>query len=283
MLDAIKTGLKTGLRSIRIALIVYAIQLMMAMVLGLQVYKILEASIGGSLEVNKLLHGFDYTVFRDFLNVHGASITPILGQLRWVLIVYGIVSVFVNAGVLCTVVKKEPSWQSFWLGGATFFLPFLKMALFFLAILGVWTLLLWVPVLAFLPVSIEVLPSEKNLLLIVFGVVVLYAIGLMFLFNWSVISRMDHIKEPGKVWPSIKRGGVFTLRKFGAAAGIFLSISILKWLAVGIYLLLEGASGMVTATLVFVFFAVQQLLVLAKIILRIAKYGGLNSYYTSRS
>ena len=82
MRSAFLQGFNTGIRQWRIASIVYFLQLYLALTLGMQVYDVLEASIGHSLEINKLLQQYDHTVITDFLKVHGASITPLIGQLR---------------------------------------------------------------------------------------------------------------------------------------------------------------------------------------------------------
>ena len=97
----------------------------------MQVYHVLEASIGNSLEINKLVETYDDTVVTDFLNEHGASLSPLLGQLRWVLLIYVLFSVFINAGLLYAVVKNKKGWKTFWEGGAAYFFRFFKVAVFF--------------------------------------------------------------------------------------------------------------------------------------------------------
>ena len=125
MNDIIFRGIATGFRQWRIVAIVYALQLCLALTLGMQAYEVLEASIGHSLELHKLLQGYDHTVLTDFLNVHGASITPLLGQLRWLALVWLLFSVFTDGGLLyCTASPQQASWRSFWQGGAAYFFAF---------------------------------------------------------------------------------------------------------------------------------------------------------------
>jgi len=88
-----RKSFSTGLRQWRITAIVYLFQLCLAFTLGMQVFDVLKASIGHSLELNKLLVHYDHTVFTDFLKIHGVSITPLIGQLRWLLLTWLIFSV----------------------------------------------------------------------------------------------------------------------------------------------------------------------------------------------
>ena len=96
MRHAYLQGIKTGLLQWRITASVYLIQLGLSLTLGIQIYEVLQASIGHSLEINKLMHGYDHTVLTDFLKVHGASITPLLGQIRWLLLLWLLFSVFIT-------------------------------------------------------------------------------------------------------------------------------------------------------------------------------------------
>ncbi len=119
---------RTGMRQWRIAALVYFFQVCLALTLGMQVHGVLEASIGHSLELDKLLKGYDHTVVTDFLKVHGASITPLIGQLRWLLLIWLIFAVFIDAGLLaCSAAPLEASARNFWKGGVAWFFPFLKI------------------------------------------------------------------------------------------------------------------------------------------------------------
>ena len=103
MRNVFQYSFSVGLRQWRIALIVYIFQFCLVLTRGMQVFQVLEASIGHSLEINKLIKNYDHTVLTDFLKVHGASITPLIGQLRWLLLIWLFFSVFINAGLLAAV------------------------------------------------------------------------------------------------------------------------------------------------------------------------------------
>lgn len=274
MINAFKYGLQMGVKQWRTALIAYFLQLLIVVPLGFQVYQVLEASIGNSLGLNKLMSGFNDTVVTDFFNVHGASLSPLLGQLRWVLLIYLIVSVFINAGLLNAVVKEKKGWFVFWEGGAGYFFRFLKVALFFLLIAGIWTGVIWVPFMGFFQTSPEVFSSEKISVLMLFAVLFIYFIVLVFLFNWSVIARIKIMTAELKIGQALKEGFVFSVRNYFSIMGLFLLFLFIQLIFMAIYWNIESASGMISPVLVLVFFILQQLLIYSRWVFKIGIYGG---------
>ena len=267
---------KTGLQQWRIGLIVYLLQLCLALTVGMQIYAVLEASIGHSLEINKLLQQYDHTVLTDFLSVHGASITPLIGQLRWLLPLWLLFSVFINGGMLyCAALPGQDSWRAFWQGGAAYFFPFLKIALFFLSLALVWTVAVWLPVAANLQPALEKFPSEKYVIWGVVLVAALWLAGLAGLFVWSVLSRLQCLQKGTSFVSSLKSSGrIFWNKKIrmlgllGGFAGLQLLVSVGYWM-------LEASGGMTSLLWVAVFFAIQQVVIFIRILVRQMWYAGL--------
>ncbi len=280
MINTIKTAFFTGFRHWKIVLLVYLLQLMLAIPLAMQVWHVLEASIGNSLEINKLLPGYDHTVISDFLKVHGGSITPLIGQLRWVLAIWALASVFINGGVLFTLVKRTPNWLAFWTGGATYFFHFAKIALAFLLLLLLWTGVVLLPYLSNIQVNLESMASEKTVLGYFLLLVLGWFLGFIFLSNAAIIAKTAIIQQGLTTWQALKKGLGFTFRHFFQTTGIFLVFSALQLMAMGAYWWLEGGSGMVTPGLVVVFFLVQQGLVIIRIMGRVMGVSGVSSAYT---
>ncbi len=279
MLTALKYGLKIGVSQWRTATIAYVIQFIVTAVIGLQVYQVLEASIGGSLEINKLIAGYDDTVISDLFNVHGASLSPLLGQLRYVVLGYLIISVFVNAGLLGAVIEGRAGWNVFWKSGSEYFYPFLKMALWFLFLTIIWTAIIWIPFLNFFPKSAEVFRSEITSVFCLFALLGFYSFGLIFFLIWSISGRILIIAEKIKTWTAIKSGFRFALKNYFPSTGMILLFLLLQLMVFGIYLFLENKSGMVSSLLIVMFFILQQLLVLTRWVFRIGIYGGVFGIY----
>jgi len=274
---AFSHGFSVGLRQWRIVAIVYGIQLCLALTLGMQVHQVLESSIGSSLEISKLMRGYDHTVLTDFLKIHGASITPLIGQLRWMLLLWLVFSVFMDAGLLAcaalpNAARERVPAASFWQGGAAYFFPFLRIGLLFLLFAVVWTAVLWVPVGIYFEPSLQFFSSEKPAMWAVLVVLAIWLVGLAGLYVWSVLSRLRRL-----------RGGVVRVAHFfwknkRALLGLTACFVALQLLLTAAYWALEATSGMTSPLLILMFFLVQQAFVFFRMMVRMMSYAGLSAF-----
>lgn len=272
-------GFKMGMQQWRVTSIVYFFQLCLALTLGMQVHSVLESSIGHSLELNKLLHGYDHTVITDFLKVHGASITPLLGQLRWLLMTWFVFSVFINGGLLyCSATDStttNPAMR-FWTGGASYFFPFLKISLVFLVLALVWTVLIWVPVALFFEPSLQYFSSEKYIVWISLGMMVLYLFGLLVVFIWSVNSRLVALKSKASLLQYIKNGWLKFWPQKGAFTKLMLTFILLQGALLIGYCLLKCFAESRTGLGILVLFVIQQAFIFFRIQIRQMMYAGIS-------
>ncbi|MCB9315564.1 MAG: hypothetical protein H6569_05465 [Lewinellaceae bacterium] len=277
MRHAYLQGIKTGLLQWRITASVYLIQLGLSLTLGIQIYEVLQASIGHSLEINKLMHGYDHTVLTDFLKVHGASITPLLGQIRWLLLLWLLFSVFINGGLLyCAAEPRQASVRLFWQGGAVYFWPFLKIGLFFLLLALAWTLLIWLPVALVIQPSLEYFSSEKYTVWLVLIALIVWLSGLGILLLWSVLSRLQRLEYGMPIAKSLAGGWrIFRQNKlrFLILLALFTGMQVLL---VTVYFLIQSYSGMTSPFLIVLFFLIQQGFVFFRIQLRQMLYAALH-------
>jgi len=268
------------MRQWRVAAIVYFFQGCLALTLGMQIYSVLQSSIGDSLEINKLVAQFDHTVFTDFLKIHGASITPLVGQLRWLLLVWLVFSVFMNAGMMYGVAlsgtREQNSVRTFWEGGFRYFFPFLKLSLIFLLLALALTVLLWFPMALFLEPSLQYFSTEKYTVWLVVGLLVVYITGLGLLFVWSVLSRLVKIQTGNQAIRSLRIG----LQIFGEnklrLMGLLLAFLAIQLGLILVYWSLEAGIGMTTPAGIVVLFVVQQVFVFFRIQLRQLMYASLS-------
>ncbi len=264
-------------RQWRISSIVYFFQWCLAMTLGMQVYDVLNASIGHSLEIKQLLSHYDHTVLMDFLKVHGASITPLIGQLRWLLLAWLLFSVFMDAGLLYCISKKSALALDFWLGGASYFFSFLKISLLFLGMMLIWTGLIWGPVLIYLEPSLAYFPSEQYSVWLVILFLVLYILGLAELLIWSVLSRYILMDKGGKIFHCLVSGRRIMGKSKGRFLGVLLAFGGAQIVLIALYWGLDAGIGMTSSAGILILFIIQQAFVFFRIQLRQMMYAGL--YY----
>ena len=134
------TGLQKAQRLWKIVLAIYFFQFVLAATVGLQMMQVIDASIGNSLSIRDLMKGYDYTVITDFLNHHGGSFTPLIGQMRWMVGMYLVFASFISAGVMYVLTMKSEDYLDFFKGGAKYFGRFFILdsvfTLIIVAILG---------------------------------------------------------------------------------------------------------------------------------------------------
>ena len=281
MMENAKYGINQGLRQWRTAFVVYIIQLLLAMTLGMQLYQVFEASIGDSLELNKLLTSYDHTVISDLLNVHGGSITPSIGQARWVLLAYMIFSVFINAGLMYTVYHHYTSWKEFWKGGATYFFKYFKLALLFLIC---YLLLFVVAGIAAGSVfgKIQAYSSEKVAFLWIAVILLVTLITMMKLFSASTYSKLAII-EGQSIWSAFISGWRMFRKRWMPTWGVILPLILIQVLIYAIYLFLESASGMTSTATILIFFLIQQAIIFFRSVWKLMIYNGLWKVYSEES
>jgi hypothetical protein len=241
----------------------------------MQVYEVLKASIGHSLEINQLLAHYDHTVLMDFLKVHGASITPLIGELRWLLLTWMIFAVFIDGGLLyCAALPEPTTGRAFWQGGAMHFFPFLKISLFFLVLFLVWTIVVWLPVALFFQPSLDYFSSEKYIVWLAGLALSVWLAGIGVLLVWSVLSRLYYLQHGAAFGAGLRNGG----RIFRKAKVRFLSIlvgfTVMQLLLIYVYFHLEAITGF-SGVGILILFIVQQGFVFARIQLRQMLYGGI--------
>jgi len=265
-----------GFSSWRLGLIVYAIQFLLAMMLGMLVANEFIGPIENSLELEKLLKGYDHTVISDLANRHGDFLNILFGGLPLLALIWIVFSVFINSGLQYTIEKKKPTWGVFWAGAARYFLPFLKIGLFFQILMVVFSALIWIPLVANWQEIIQMLPSEREYIFILITVFFLYLLLILFLFGWAIVSKIFYLKRHINPWTCIKVGFQFIRKNFRSLEGMLVLFALIQFMIFVLYWMLESSVGMISPIFIFVFFLIQQLVIFFRIIWRISAYAAIN-------
>lgn len=265
------------LRRFGLVWIVYLIQILLVLALALQVYQVLDSSIGNSAELPKLLRGYDNTVFSDLLKVHGSSVTPLMGQLRWLLPLYFLVGIGLSAG-LYNVIHNGPSiWKNFWSGVGTYYWPFFKISLVFLLLTLVLMACTLLPVLNIFGNRGEAFESDKNAVWVMAGLLAVFIFSFLIIYIWHQLSCVSYVYKEEGVLRSIRNGFKVYRKSFWKIFGLVISIIILQSICILAYWGMDYFTGMVSIGLIITFFMLQQIFTLARLVLRIALYKGLHT------
>lgn len=272
----LKLAIQTGLSQWRAAASVYVVQLLLALTIGMQVYEVLHASIGNSLEINKLLYQYDHTVITDFLKAHGSSLTPLIGQIRWLVLIWLLFAVFLDGGLIYVAIRPgRHTWADFWKGAAVFFRPFLVLGAVFLILLGVWTAIVLGPAFAFLQPSLEVLPDERYSIVIFMVAMVVWIWGTCVLLILSVLSRTAYFRHPS-LRASLKQAWEKWRKQKGRYLSLLAFIGMLIIILTVAYWSVVSLTEMASAGAILLVFLLQQTYMFTRMLLRITLYAGID-------
>ncbi|MEO1627537.1 MAG: hypothetical protein AAFV25_20470, partial [Bacteroidota bacterium] len=135
VLTAFGKGLILLFRSLRMWLLFYLINVGLALIVAAPLHDLIQSKLGRSMVLEDLLEGFDYSVFRDFLNldqVKGA-ITTINNQSVGMLLFFFVLSIFLMGGVLQRFKEHDQRFRfsHYWAGCSRYFWRLLRLTIYF--------------------------------------------------------------------------------------------------------------------------------------------------------
>ena len=111
---------------------------------------------------------------------------------------------------------------------------------------------------------------------LVLSLLLIYVMGLVKVFIWSVTSRLARIKTGATIARSLYVGGQDYWRHSWRLVGLTTGFVILQLFLVAAYWVLETSSGMITPGLILVFFAIQQAFIFFRIQIRQMMYASIS-------
>ena len=96
----------------------------------------LERAFGNSMELSKLMKGFDYTLVMDFLREYDIVVGAVFDQSTIVILVSLLVQIFLTGGIvhLVSSKKEQTSYAQFWSNCSSFFLKYLGLSIILLLV-----------------------------------------------------------------------------------------------------------------------------------------------------
>lgn len=276
MIKLITQAILSSLKQWKPIMVIYGIQAGIALTVGLQVYQVLDASIGSSLSLDIIAEGFDRTVITDLFNVHGASLSPLIGLVRWIVLIYLVISVFLNGGLLANLVKKEISFKQFLKNGYTYFYSFLKIGLLFLSFLFIWILVTGIPYLMIIGSNpFDTFDTEIPFILWTVLLFCLLLLGLGFLWSWSICTRMRVIRDQKSIFQSIKIGLKDLIKNAGTISLIVLLLAAVYSISMFCYTIIMEDRGAESMFVVLSLVIIQQLFSIFRLGLKTTGYASL--------
>jgi hypothetical protein len=260
---------------------IYVINLLFALALAIPFYGVITNAAHGSLQVNKLLEGFNYTTMQEFMDSTKGSISLLFKEGIWLAILYLLVSIFMAGGILKTLDNGAVfERKEFFANGSKFFFKFLRLTLYFIIIHALVILIIYLPLSLIIVTLGKNAESEKALIYAAIaggGLYILIFIYLLIVAHYTrfMIITEDSTKVLKKIWASVK----FVSRKFFSTYPLYLLLLAGLVLLILVYKFLSGVIGMTTGFTIFIMFLIQQAFIWSRIWFKIWIYGSQLEYY----
>jgi len=184
-------------RQWRSILLIYVMQLSFGLFVAIFAYDKIKNGLGTSLELDRLSNGFDRSIFSDMMNQLPKLISAI--QSRFVItgLVFFIFSIFLHAGLLGNIKRREYSIRDFLNNSKNYFLKFTLIALVSICKMCFIIALIWIPFVKWMGDPLQTFHSEKTFILTSLVLVVFTVLLIIVVWLWSVLSRFNIIEGKG--------------------------------------------------------------------------------------
>lgn len=264
----IRAGISQGWRLRRLALVMYGVEFLMASFLALQVKHAVDLGMGDSMDLERILKGFDYTLFTDFMSHHGDVFDLIFYQLLLFIPAFFVVNIFTTGGLLNAGQEDSSDWLVFWTGGSRYFPRIAMNTLIYLLVFLLWSMVLLVPLGIVVPTFLESCACEKWLFRIIGFVLVIYLLGLMMMINSSSISKAIIVEKRLGSWRAFREGWQYSFRHLLQVVGAFSFFMLATLVLTLLYHGLCNLIGMHMALTIFIVGVVQQFMIFIRVLLR---------------
>jgi hypothetical protein len=284
ILQAFSSGFRRALSEWKMVFLLYAVNLLMALPLALAFQATLSSGLGMSMDSSHLMEGLDFSMMRDFLNLHRDGVAALLQQILWVLLVYMILNTFLAGGILTVVRgKKETFSASAFFGGCgTYFLRFLRLFLIFGVLLILILAILGSVLGAITSVIIDSATSEVTDVWARVSMAVLLTLPLVLVIMVAdyakiiVVAQDEHSMLKTAWWSSR-----LVVRNLFRTFGLEVLMLLLPVALFALYVALDLSIGMSSGVTVLVMFVIQQLFIMSKAWTKVFFFSGELSLYHS--
>ena len=249
----------------------YGITLVLGLLVALPFYNTLKAEDQNSLAFMNLLEGFDYTVYSDFMHRSERTITPLLSVGRWLGSLYVFLSLFFAGGIFLRFSQPYNAFSSgvFWQGCAHYVGRFLRLfgvtLLFVLIGAG-----LWLVIGTLVSIAVDDSFTERGLFWIGAGFFALFALtATLFLCIGDYAKVLMFREDEHSAFRAFGQAGRLVLQNLPRTYGLYWLTILIGSGLFGIYFLLDDLILMNGWLTILVMFIIQQLLIFARVMLKV--------------
>ncbi|MBK8390417.1 MAG: hypothetical protein IPL23_14540 [Saprospiraceae bacterium] len=202
----------------------------------------MNQGLGNSVEMEKLIFGFDRTVVDDLLNNDPSILKSLLPKIGLIFGLYFLISNFISSGIYAAFSTNDFDLKNFVKNGLKNYFPFLAISLCF------YTLFLLVGFVLFFSYAYMLgnpfndytteIPFFYSLLIVIF----LFLVFCSYLWLWSIHAKFHYLSD-GKLLLSLKTGFKSLMLNFRQSTLLLLFTWLTILLVMTIMNLLQGLNS----------------------------------------
>ncbi|MGB2867065.1 MAG: hypothetical protein WBD36_01320 [Bacteroidota bacterium] len=282
--QALSSGFRSSANMFRVLVVLYLANFLLAALVTVGFKTAIDWALGNSMAVEKLLEGFDYTVYSDLALGQHHVLAPVIAQVVWFALFSMVLNVFFAGGVIASVEGQSFSFASFFESCGAYISRFFRLFLIFGILLVLVSFVMFF-VLGILHSSltendVTEVPSIKLTIAFVFVFFIPVLIVLMMSDYAKIVTVLDDRKSMLKTaWQSMG----FVVRHFLSTFGLQLSLVVISVVLIAGYWLLSDHLTMISGWGIFAGFVFQQVFVAARVWTRILTFASELDLYRTKS
>ncbi len=253
----------------RMWFIMYFANLLMALLLALPMFSVLKSNFGHSDFFTQLLSGYDATVFSEFSYYFGDALSAIISGIKWLLLAYFLLSVFLTGGIIRTLNDDQFSTSSFFGGGAYSFFRYLGLSVLVALIQIFFLIVIAASAGGYIGTHFDSFQSELTVYFIGIAAAVIY----LFIFLiFSMVSDYGkfylELNDSHNIFKAFWDGIKYVFKHFIKTLSLYLILLFLPAVIMYVYLYFEKDYKMATSVGILIVFLMQQAFIFLRVFLR---------------
>lgn len=247
--------------------LLYAVQLLFGLIIGVVLCSIINTYLGQSATLDQLALGFDRTVIMDMIYNNENALYPVLYTSAFLIPIYFILSILLQGGILSNIKLGATGIRSQVKSGAKNFVPFVGIVILSSVFIAIIAAIVGFPFIKLVGDPLLTFSSEKPFVWWLIALMVLFSLVLILVWGWSVSTRYAYIDDP-QFLKSLQIGFGFVKRNFSKLIAVgYLCVAIHLVLGL-IYFLIMGDRGAPSYLLVLFGIIVQQVFAILRVMIR---------------
>jgi hypothetical protein len=268
-------GIKQVNSNKKMLITLYLFNFIFALIITVPLYSFLSSVLGKSLLANDLIEKFDVKVLVEFIPQHIDALRPFWSLLVLIIIAFFVLGSYLSGGIITRFKHAEQKQflAQFFQGCGAYFLRFLRLmliSLIFYIIVIIISLLIWL--------IFGFISGNNALIYIIPGLILLFLILFTnMLFDYAKIKTVAEDRRGmfRTAFSTLK----FVFHHLGKILGLYYLIFLVAVILIIILLFIKDLIIPAHWGLIIVLFIVQQLIILARLWIRMLFFSGQLQFY----